>query len=500
MNVTKEDIVIDLFEGSGLANLDELDRNGIHKILSRLGCYNMFGMNGNRRDKLFDRQWAILSSDVRFDKGIYIPYNPWRDWKYNLQWLLDNIPADCNLIEVDVENKWLPLSGKKYAASVTEYLKHIPKKYEVIVYTGEAYLPLLEWKEKGVTISGWPKNYGYGWAQYPYSFYPRGGETWTWEKFMQKLIDVVYSGPYNKAKCPGKIILHQITGDKLVLPGSDKGLDVYVSQVPTAQLGSMFESDGVVDSPPPSDNTIFEPGLYLVIPKYRAGTNGPAISPCNRNTKALGDGACIVDQAAWDPYLLDINEYDGLGKEDARLEWIHDPDGGPSKGVQNGKIKMVGLAYPGNVVLVHEKVQGLKESWARIQCVDLNSPPNPDQINYVKTPWLIHQAFGWNSKNELFPLTGAKGGCVIPVIGEDPWYIPMSELRFPNLIEGMNVRSGPGLNYPIIGSKGKGPVLFTQLSPRETIHDDLWGKTAYGWIAISVRISGRVYKFTDWKI
>lgn len=260
MNITEEDIVIDVFEGSGLLDLEALHKSKIRKVLVRLGCYNMFGINGNRKDKLFDRQWSLLASDPYFEKGVYLPYNPWRTWQYNLQWALDNIPSDCSFVEWDIENKWLPYSGKSYAANVIECLKRMPESFSMVIYTGEGYLHLLEWKEKGVTVSGWPKNMDYSWAQYPYTFYPKGGETWTWEKFLSKLFG--YSGPYNKFRCPGRLILHQITGDKIVLPGSDKGLDVYVSQISSEELDGKFVSDGVILDPPSVEITPAIPGPF----------------------------------------------------------------------------------------------------------------------------------------------------------------------------------------------------------------------------------------------
>ncbi len=173
--------------------------------------------------------------------------------------------------------------------------------------------------------------------------------------------------------------------------------------------------------------------------------------------------------------------------------------GGPTKGIENGKYKWIGLAYPGNVIQVLDIVDGQDgKKWAKIQSVSNSIVPDSTKINYVKTPHLVHQCFGWNSNNELFPLVGNKGGCVVPVVGETNWYIPMGELQPIHVTQNMNIRSNPSTLSTIVGSKPNGSeVYFSELSERNNLNDNLWGKLSdgSGWIAIKV---GGV-RYTDWQ-
>lgn len=557
-------LLIDVFEGSGLLDLPKLKENNIQYVMVRLGCYSRLGgIMGNRKDDLFDKQWALLNTDSWFKKIVYIPYNPWWSWQNNLKFLLDNIPSDCGGVELDVENvRTFNYSPKQYAAEFAEYLKHIPSNIQKIIYTGEAFLPYLD---------AWPKG-DYSFAQYPYALRPSDSVNWTWDQLREKLGH--YNGPYNANKCPDKLKAWQFTGDKVILPGSDKGMDVYAWLGNQEELDILFAPKGTVINPPPPitnpsrytgnvlgtvslglnvrdkpvsglvidklqhdsyfeadtlengwfhltlpnndgyissiwtkyiDNDKITPpttknlGLYYVIPHYRTGTNGPAISPCSRNTK-LFDNASQLDYVTWSGYLKEINKYDNSGKENFRLDWIADPNSGPTKGVnENGKYRWIGLSYPGNVIQVLDIVDGQDgKKWAKIKSVSNNIIPNSTKINYIKTPYLVHQCFGWNSKNELFPLVGNKGGCVVPVVGETDWYIPMSELRSIKTLQNMNIRSSSNTSATIVGSKPKGSEIYiSELNDRNKLSDDLWGKLSdnSGWIAIKVNN----VRYTDWQ-
>lgn len=245
---------------------------------------------------------------------------------------------------------------------------------------------------------------------------------------------------------------------------------------------------------PPTDPL----GLYYVIAEHRDNSNGPALSTCSRNTKMF-DNASHIPVSSWKPYLLEINKYDKSGKEKTRVEWIADPAGGPTKGIDGeGRYKWIGLAYPGNVLMVKAIIIGQDgRKWAAIQSVNNAAPPDPKEINYLRTPHLVHQCYGWNPSNVVFPLTGQKGGCVVPVVGEDLWFIPMSALRLIKPLTNMNVRATPSMNAEIVGSHRKGEALnFKETTPRTSASGDLWGRTPDGWVAI--KVSG--HNYTDWTV
>ncbi len=288
-------------------------------------------------------------------------------------------------------------------------------------------------------------------------------------------------------------------GDVLVTVQGDKWLNITkpLSGWISLKFTKYTDSGEIIVIPPPMNTKKL--GLYYVIPHYRPNTTGPAISPCSRNTKMF-ENASQLDYTPWSKYLLEINKYDNSHKEENRLQWINDPNAGPSKGVnENNKYRWIGLTYPGNVVLVEDIVDGQDgRKWAKIKSVSNNTSVAPDatKINYIKTPHLVHQAFGWNAKNELFLLTGNKGGCVVPVVGESEWYIPMDELRPIHTLQSMNVRNAPNTSAEIIGGKAKGEKIYiSKLSERNNINDDLWGLTDEGWIVI--KVSGT--RYTDWQ-
>lgn len=122
----------------------------------------------------------------------------------------------------------------------------------------------------------------------------------------------------------------------------------------------------------------------------------------------------------------------------------------------------------------------------------------------MQTLWAIDSNGNYSLPGNL----SARG--FFPIFG-GPWYIPLSDMEsvvFPKSVKitlaaGVNVRSGPGTNFPIVGALGKdATVTILDLSPGQA---GWWGKYADGkWICLHFmspttdRYAGGYY--TDWRI
>ena len=203
-------LMIDVWEGQ--LEIDEvvLKANGVVGMGIRLN--DMSG--GHHKDTGFDKQWAEAAGFVRFP---YFVYNPWVDGAANFKWLAENCPAGVKTVAVDVEVKKPGYSPATYAGELEKFLVLAGKKWKVIIYTAEWFLPY---------ISKWPK-LDYWWAQYPGPFYYFRGVA-DWDELRRRLENPILSKPFNAGACPGTIRMWQISGDYLVLPGSNRDIDINI--------------------------------------------------------------------------------------------------------------------------------------------------------------------------------------------------------------------------------------------------------------------------------
>lgn len=126
---------------------------------------------------------------------------------------------------------------------------------------------------------------------------------------------------------------------------------------------------------------------------------------------------------------------------------------------------------------------------------------SPDVVQVL---WAVDSNGNYSLPGNL----SAKG--FYPVLG-GPWFIPLSDMEpviLPKVVKvtlaaGLNVRTGPGTNFPIAGALGKDmSVTITDLSAGQ---NGWWGKYGDGkWICLRYmspttdRYAGGYY--TDWKI
>lgn len=228
--ITPYRLGIDVWEGQ--LEIDEavLKANDVKFMFIRLNDMN----GGHHMDEGFLKQWAEA---VGFYRAPYFVYNPWVSGQANFDWLNAHMPADARVVAIDIEVKKSDVTPTVYAYEVAKFVNLVSVKWKRITYTGEWFLPYLAY---------WPAG-DYWWAQYPYALYPPTTTTLTWPEFVTKLNAI--SGVINASKCPGTIRFWQCSGDKFILPGSNRVIDINVFFGDDSALENFFGS--IPTTPPP---------------------------------------------------------------------------------------------------------------------------------------------------------------------------------------------------------------------------------------------------------
>jgi hypothetical protein len=226
-------IGIDTWEGQ--LEIDEavLNANNVRFMFVRLNDMN----GGHHKDTGFDKQWAEAAN---FYRAPYFVYNPWVNGQQNYDWLKANMPAGCKVVAVDIEVRMTGYAPATYAAEVAKFEALLKvNNYRYVIYTGEWFLSYL---------STWSTTADYWWAQYPLVFYPSSTLALTWNELRDKLIP--YAGPANAAKVPGVLKFWQLSGDRLIMPGNIRPMDVNVYLGTEAELAAFFGTTIPVTPPP----------------------------------------------------------------------------------------------------------------------------------------------------------------------------------------------------------------------------------------------------------
>lgn len=168
----------------------------------------------------------------------------------------------------------------------------------------------------------------------------------------------------------------------------------------------------------------------------------------------------------------------------------------------DGNTVAEGIGAAGNVYEVLEEKAGS----VRVRLLDHQVvPPQPAQLNYEDTPWLmtaftavakdgsLHKTAG---KDLLFPNLGRAGTGWIPK--ERVEFFPPLPVTV-TVLDRVNIRSGPGLTFEIKGQFNKNePCVISEYAPRGS---NVWGKVAAGrWIAIAHTTKSGVLYYTTWRM
>lgn len=235
-------LVLDVWEGQLEMDEAELKRGGVAGLVIRLNDMN----GGHHMDTGFAKQWAEAEG---FARCPYFVYNPWVSGQANFDWLLLNIPEDAGAVMVDIEVRYSAVSPDAYAAQVREFMAMARLYWNVATYTGEWFLPYLSRWDTG----------DYWWAQYPLSMYPPTVQSWSWDKLRAEIDKL--DRPFNEAKCPGTVRMWQMSGDRIILPGTVRPIDINVFYGDEAALREFFGSEQT--TPPDPEFT----------PEYKRGWN-----------------------------------------------------------------------------------------------------------------------------------------------------------------------------------------------------------------------------------
>jgi len=470
-------LVVDVWEGQ--LEIDEavLKANGVAGIGIRLNDMN----GGHHMDTNFTNQWAQAKVFVRFP---YFVYNPWVNGQANYDWLLANIPAEAKSVAVDMEVRYPGYPASTYAAEFAKFMTLATKKWKVIIYTAQWFLPYLSY---------WPKT-DYWWAQYPDpNTYFKGCTTW--DDLKTRLDDDKLNTPFNARYCPGTIKMWQFSGDYLILPGTVRDIDVNLFFGTAQQLSDYFLSvpqgtpaPDPIPNPPPTPTPdpaepVFEKSfLYTFAANnfYRRPGNGPLTMPMSRQTK-LGDNITRYLWAALRPTLLRLNY-----RHPDMLDLISAPDWGPSKGLDGPYIRWIGLLWPGrNIVKVGEVVDYKGEKWGKVMGVALDKLSTLDQYD---TPHLVHEVFDYHNTKGY----GVRAKRTwVPIMG-GPWWAQMERLVSVDaqLPKKVRITAFPRLRVRASADTNSEIVDYVYYNSEQTVisvkigSGGIWGQINKGWIAL----------------
>jgi GH25 family lysozyme M1 (1,4-beta-N-acetylmuramidase) len=241
-------LLVDVWEGQLEVDEATLRANGVAGMLIRLNDMN----GGHHMDTNFAAQWAQAEG---FARAPYFVYNPWVSGLENYNWLRANMPSAAGAVMIDIEVRKDGYSPATYAFEVQKFIELAKTQWKTAIYTGQWFLSYL---------SVWPKDVDYWWAQYPYTFYPASVVSMTWNELRAKLD--AFTGPINAMSCPGPLRMWQFTGDKLILPGCVRPIDVNAFFGTAQDLAAWL---GMAEEPePPAEGHVVEVYVDGVL-KYR---------------------------------------------------------------------------------------------------------------------------------------------------------------------------------------------------------------------------------------
>jgi hypothetical protein len=235
-------LVLDCWEGQLEIDEAALFAGGVAGLVIRLNDIN----GGHHKDEGFEKQWKEAKAFVRWP---YFVYNPWATGKENFEWLAAHMPDNCPAVAVDVEVRKNGYSAVEYGAHLADFMKRTQQTWKAHIYTGEWFLD---------TVTPWPSTEIW-WAQYPYLLYPTTRINLSYEE-LRLLISALRWPPVNAQKAPGTIWMWQCSGDRIILPGSSRAMDINIFTGTVAELKAWLGYDSVVIPPinPPAALTLEE--------------------------------------------------------------------------------------------------------------------------------------------------------------------------------------------------------------------------------------------------
>lgn len=202
-------IGVDVWEGS--LEIDEplITAAGVKFFIVRMNDIS----GGTHPDANFLNQWAQVENFIRLP---YFVYNPWETAIQNFNFLAAHMPAGVKRVAIDIELKYAALPPSAYASAISHFIGMVKNLWQVVIYTGEWFIPYL---------SSWPTE-DYWWGQYPYVLYPPAKVEISWVDLTTKINALPFTAGY---KAPGPVRLWQCTADRYILPGcAGRPIDINV--------------------------------------------------------------------------------------------------------------------------------------------------------------------------------------------------------------------------------------------------------------------------------
>ncbi|MBM3126943.1 MAG: hypothetical protein FJZ87_18050 [Chloroflexi bacterium] len=260
-------LLVDTYEAETINEAD-LKANNVVGMIIRMN--HMEG--GHHLDANFTTQWQE-TGNADLLRVPYFVYNPWVDGQANYDWFVKHMPYEAGAVMVDVEVAYPGYSPVTYAAQVAKFCQLVKPRWNFMIYTGEAYLGLL---------STWPTDADYWWAQYPFSLYPNSAENRTWAQ-VRAQVDAL-PGPANIAKVPGRMKMWQASGDRLILPGSAKPIDVDVYPGTLADLKTWINEKPPLPDPFVEEHTQPFAGVeFHKVRRYHSHCHIAVIDPSGKH-------------------------------------------------------------------------------------------------------------------------------------------------------------------------------------------------------------------------
>jgi hypothetical protein len=464
-------LVVDIWEGQPTIDFAALKAGGVAGIGIRLN--DMSG--GHHMDQAFTQLWAGAADFVRFP---YFVYNPWVNGPDNFAWLVAHLPAECKSVALDVEVRYSGYPANVYAGEIAKFMQLAKiKGLKIIIYTGQGYTSLL---------SKWPVS-DFWWAQYPSpANYFAGVKTWDELRVRLDRLDK----PFNVAQIPagGTLKMWQFSGDYLLLPGSNRDMDVNIFYGSEQDLANCFgTSAGSTPTPVP-----VVPTMGYLKPRYVP--SGPAIIAASDAPRA--NHPTIALDSIKQAWIKSLNLYD-----EAVWRLFTADNVGPTKGINsNGKMIYIVAGWSGNVVKIIDQVPG----WVKVESIDLSkSLPNNANVNHRMTPWLVHRMTTVNKANAFVTYPARPDGKPSAWDSlDDPLFSEGGEFWLPSewvqetatINRTVNIRTGAAVTYAAISTLPGG----TKITVTTTAQDgagNIWGMIGPGrWCCL--RYYGTAY--SDW--
>ena len=223
-------IILDTYEGQLELNEAEFKRGGIAGIIIRLNDTR----GSHHKDDLFDLQWA---QSKEFSPVPYFVYRPWNTGQQNYDWLAANMPV-CPAVFIDIELRNLEMTPAAQGAEFNQFIALCKRKWKTVIYTGQWFLP---------NQAPWPAG-DYWWSAYPTVMYPAVVTPVTWDGLRARIAQIIWP-VWNAQSCPGTIKLWQCSGDKFIVPGTIKVMDINVFPGTPAEYRAWLGLD--IPIPPP---------------------------------------------------------------------------------------------------------------------------------------------------------------------------------------------------------------------------------------------------------